>query len=87
MAQLETGVIGKMIIDHKVQMKGKEPEWMQSDRNMIECLRVMAQDEGAYSACYWALWKISAMQNSINNLGEYVDSLEEKLDNDNLPRP
>ena len=69
----------------------QEPEWKQSEKNMLYGLyetagRSLTDD---YSSSNWALWQIHTLRQRVNDLGAYADELEAKLTNgnDNNNRP
>jgi len=63
-----------------IDMKGNEPEWKQTRKMMISCLRVGASgDDNEYSASNWALWQIKNLEERLNDVGAYADELEERL--------
>ena len=59
-----------------------EPDWKQSDKNMILCLLKSTRGrDDEWSAANWALWQIEKYQDRISDLGAYADELESKVDN------
>jgi hypothetical protein len=65
-----------MVID----MKENEPEWKQTRKSMVACLKAMANgDDNEYSASNWALWQIKALEERLSDIGAYTDELEERL--------
>ena len=62
-------------------MSQSEPEWKQPEHLMIATLEKMTRGrDDDWSACNWALWQMEKLRARLNDLGEYADELEAKLD-------
>ena len=60
-----------------------EPGWQQSEAAMIHCLYKATSGlyTDSWSSSNWALWEIARLRKRIDDLGAYVDELEEKATN------